>query len=144
MSTKTRQTSLPVSKGMAANAQALTAITPRAKLVLKAPDGTERVLPEDLQQLLMGVLAGTAQGDTLRIGRVSDELTSTVAAELLSISRPTLMKMVERGEINCFKVGTHTRFLRSEVERVQEKRRLRRMASFEKLRELDDEWGIED
>lgn len=145
MTTKARRANLPVSEDMAAQAQELTApSSTTARLVLKAPDGTERVLPEDLQSLLKQVLLGAAKGENLRIGRVADELTSTVAADTLGVSRPTLMKMVERGEIRSFKVGTHTRFHRSEVDRVRDERRQDRMAAFAELRQLDDELGLDD
>lgn len=145
MTTKARPASLPVSEDMAAQAQELTAASSTtSRLVLRSPDGTERTLPNDLQSLLKQVLLGAARGENLKIGRIADELTSTVAADTLGVSRPTLMKMVERGEIRSFKVGTHTRFHRNEVDRVREDRRLDRMAAFAELRQLDDELGLDD
>lgn len=145
MTTKTRTPNLPVSEDMIAQALELTAAsTAASRLVLKAPDGSELAIPDALQSLLKGVLHGAAQGESIRVGRISDELTSTVAAELLSVSRPTLMKMVERGEIASFKAGTHTRFHRAEVERVNLARRRDRAAAFAELREFDDEWEVND
>lgn len=40
-----------------------------------------------------------AISDKIVIGRVPEALTSTVAADLLSVSRPTLMMWVRDGEI---------------------------------------------
>ncbi len=57
--------------------------------------------------------------DKIVIGRVPEALTSTVAADLLSVSRPTLMTWVRDGGIESFKAGMHTRFRRDEALRAR-------------------------
>ena len=109
-----------------------------ASLVLRTDDGAEVTLPRDLQKVLLGALTSIANDGEVTIGRMPEELTSTVAADLLGVSRPTLMKWVHDDEIASFKVGTHTRFRRDEVLRVRDLRAKQRRAAFDELRSLDE------
>lgn len=109
-----------------------------ASLVLRTDDGAEVTLPRDLQKVLLGALTSIANDGEVTIGRMPEELTSTVAADLLGVSRPTLMKWVHDDEIASFMVGTHTRFRRDEVLRVRDLRAKQRRAAFDELRSLDE------
>lgn len=109
-----------------------------ASLVLRTDDGAEIDLPRDLQRVLLGALTSIANDGEVTIGRMPEELTSTVAADLLGVSRPTLMKWTHDDEIASFKVGTHTRFRRDEVLRVRDLRVKQRRAAFDELRSLDE------
>lgn len=66
-------------------------------------------------------------------------LTSTVAADMLGVSRLALMKWVSEKNIESFAVGTHARLSRGEVLRMKEHRTKDRRAAFEELLELDAE-----
>lgn len=110
----------------------------KSKLVLHTADGDEVTLPGDLQRVLLGALSSIANEGGVTIGRVPNELTSTVAADLLGVSRPTLMKLARDGEIASFKVGTHTRFQRDEVLRVRALRAQKRNTAFDDLRAFDE------
>lgn len=112
-----------------------------ASLTLRTTDGTEVDLPHDLQNVLLGTVRSIASNGRVTIGRMPDELTSTVAADLLGISRPTLMKWARDGEIDSFTVGTHTRFQREEVLRVQALRAQRRATAHGELLAVDEEHG---
>lgn len=117
--------------------------TPRpqgATLVLRDPDGAEIQLPSRLQRMLLATLDAVAETGEASISRLPEELTSTVAAEILGISRPTLMKWAREGRLSGFKVGSHTRFKRDEVLALREKRKSERRAAFAALREEDGDW----
>ena len=109
-----------------------------ATLMLHTADGEVIELPDELQHVLLAALTSIANDDEIVIGRMPEELTSTVAADLLSVSRPTLMKWVRDGEIESFKVGTHTRFHRDEVLRMRTARAEKRRIAFDELRALDE------
>lgn len=110
-----------------------------AQLVLKFPDGSEQPLATSIQKLLASVLDSLAKNGSVSIGQIPEELTSTTAADLLSVSRPTLMKWVEAGEISSHKVGTHTRFKRQDVLAFKKQREQARREAFAELRALDAE-----
>ncbi|WP_166972539.1 helix-turn-helix domain-containing protein [Brevibacterium atlanticum] len=108
-----------------------------ATLVVQNADGTHTELPESVRILLDQTLAAVARNGAVAIGTVPDELTSTAAADILGVSRPTLMKWAAAGEIRLFKVGTHTRFERDEVFRHRQLRQTERRKAFAELREID-------
>lgn len=106
-------------------------------LVVRNADGTHSELPESVRALLDRTLAAVGNNGSVSIGAVPRELTSTVAADILGVSRPTLMKWAAAGKIDSFKVGTHRRFDRNEVLRFKQRRRAERREAFAELRELD-------
>jgi len=114
-----------------------TPFTKSSTLILRAADGEETALPAELQEILLRTLHSIASDGEVTIGRMPDHLTSTVAADVLGVSRPTLMKWARIGEIDSFKVGSHTRFRRDEVLRVRALRARERAVAHEALREFD-------
>lgn len=116
-----------------------TTVPHNASLVLKSPDGQEHELPSNVQQTLIAALRSIAKDGSAHIGRLPEQLTSTVAADHLGVSRPTLMKWVKDGEIAPFKVGSHNRFHRSDVLALKKKRQAQRREAFNELRALEAE-----
>lgn len=108
-----------------------------ATLVLRNADGHEVTLPDGVQKTLLRTLSAIAEHGSVNISQMPDELTSTVAADLLGVSRPTLLRWARTGVIDSFKVGSHARFRRTDVLRLREEREAQRRAAFQKLRELD-------
>lgn len=78
-------------------------------------DGNQVDLPERVQATVLAALRALTESGEVAIARMPEHLTSTSAADVLGISRPTLMKWAKAGKINSFKVGTHTRFHRYDV-----------------------------
>ncbi|WP_431791520.1 helix-turn-helix domain-containing protein [Microbacterium paraoxydans] len=76
---------------------------------------SEIPLPADLSGFLMGVLQQIASGEAVGVQSLPEELTTTTAAQRLGVSRPTLMKMIKRGELEAYRVGSHTRLKTSVV-----------------------------
>lgn len=106
--------------------------------------GRTTVVPPELGRMIQQLLDAVARGDTLTVGRLPQELTTSTAASLLDISRPTLMKLIHSGEIPSHKVGSHHRLLTADVLAAKRARRARELAAFDALRELDDELGLDD
>ncbi|MHB2253417.1 helix-turn-helix domain-containing protein [Corynebacterium aurimucosum] len=102
-------------------------------------EGRTVTLPIDVQRLISQVLASLAQRGEVTVSRVPEELTSTVAAEILGVSRPTLMKWVKEGKIVAHKCGTHARFKRDNVLELKRKRAKERMRAFNEWRAFEEE-----
>lgn len=126
---------IPVSAEIAQEMQET--IPAGASLALRDAQGHEVELPSAVEQVLLKALDAMRQQGAVTITQTPDELTTTMAAELLGISRPTLLKWVSEGRIQSHKVGTHTRFSRADVLELREEREREQRQAFADLRKLD-------
>ena len=104
-----------------------------------APGTAMEPLPPEVGRLLQSVLGSVAAGSTVTISTVPEELTTSTAASLIGVSRPTLMKMVSEGRLSSFKVGAHHRLRSSDVFQFLRDRQKREQAAFDHLRDLLDD-----
>lgn len=136
MSTMTSTERIQITERTIEHARA-TRVEHGASLVLRLPDGRDVELPDSIQHTLLQALSAIATSGSVSIDQVPDELTSTVAADMLGVTRPTLIKWARDGVIASHHVGSHTRFLRDDVYRLREQRMVERQEAFDKLRALD-------
>jgi excisionase family DNA binding protein len=106
---------------------------PVARLV--SPEGVEVEIPASAFAALQAIVRDMAQGLTITLIPHDKELTTKEAADILNVSRPFLVKLLDRGEIPYHRVGTHRRL---NVEDVLAYRELRAKRRREKLRELTE------
>jgi len=99
-------------------------------------------LPASAVRLLVRILQEMARGNAVTLIPVHAELTTQDASEMLNISRPTLIQLLDEGKIEYRRVGTHRR-VRFEA-LVAYKRQLEadRRAALAELAAYDQELGI--
>ncbi|WP_007026917.1 helix-turn-helix domain-containing protein [Saccharomonospora iraqiensis] len=102
-----------------------------AKLV--GPDGREVALPEQLYQLLTQVVDNLGKGLAVVIEPSNAVLTTQEAADLLHISRPTFVKLLERGAIPYHKTGRHRRVYLADVLEYDEHTRREREGNLDEM-----------
>lgn len=75
---------------------------------------------------------------------IKEVFTTTETATMLGLSRPTLMKLIESGEIDHVKVGTHHRVPAQAILDFQQARQARREKAAEALAEFSNQIGLVD
>jgi excisionase family DNA binding protein len=83
-------------------------------------------IPKKALALLFDILDNMAQGKSITLIPSDTEVSTQQAADMLNVSRPHLVKLLEEGEIPFKKVGTHRRIDLKEIilyeKRLKDKR----------------------
>jgi excisionase family DNA binding protein len=89
----------------------------RVQLTLRANNGAaeDLVLPGQVMQLLLDIVSEMAKGNAISLVPIHHELSTQEAANLLNVSRPHLVSLLEKNELPYRKVGAHRRVLASDV-----------------------------
>jgi excisionase family DNA binding protein len=103
----------------------------RAKLV--GPDGSQLDIPAELYELLRDVVGALSQGMAISIAPHNTMLTTQEAADLLNISRPTLVRLLTDGEIPHSLRGRHRRVLLRDILDYSERTRTERRRALDQM-----------
>jgi excisionase family DNA binding protein len=110
---------------------------------LRVSAGDESIeLPEALRLVLEQAAHELVRGNRVSLLPLGRMLTTRQAAEMLNISRPFLIQVLERGEIPFEMVGTHRRMAIEDVLRYRAQRSEQRREVLRALSEEADELGI--
>lgn len=105
-------------------------------IAIELEDGSTITLPKELSQALLFAIHGMTQGN-VAMRAMPDELTTSTAAGILGVSRPTLMKLITDGTLPATKRGSHHRLTAKDVLALRDKRAAARKAAFDELRRVD-------
>lgn len=113
---------------------------------VKSENGEEQSLsiPTVAYEMLIDILSQMAQGNAVTLIPVHAELSTQQAANILNVSRPYLIKLLESGEIPYYKVGKHRRILAQELYNYKSGIDTKRSQTLDELTALTQELGLDD
>ena len=106
-----------------------------APAALLGPDGQTVPLPMEAYQVLVKVVESMGAGKAITVAPIDQRLTTQEAANFLGVSRPTLVKLLDRGEIAHERPasGRHRRVRLSDVLDYQRRMRSERRVALDEL-----------
>lgn len=115
----------------------------RGYLRVESEGETETIpLPSSLLQMLARALSEVAEGGSVSVSPIPEELSTQQAADLLNVSRPHLVKLLDEKVIPHRKVGTHRRVRRRDVLAYREKMRVEAEEALQALADQAQELGL--
>lgn len=108
-----------------------------------AEDGEELVVPRAAVELFAQILAHLAAGHGVSVVPGHAELTTQQAADLLRVSRPYLIGLLDAGDIEYRLVGKHRRVQASSLLDYLRRDDHRRRAAADELARLTQELGLD-
>lgn len=113
------------------------------RLVVEGKPGAEVLtVPRGAVELLARILAHLAAGQGVSVVPSHAELTTQQAADMLNVSRPFLIGLLEAGEIDYRKVGKHRRVRASSLLEYLRTDDQRRRATADELSALTQDMGL--
>ena len=124
--------------------EALEAPAARASAArLLAADGRPLELPESVYRVLVETVRELAEGNAVAVLPVRTELTTQEAADLLNVSRPYLIKLIEQGTVPCtLTAGNHRRLRLSDVLAYRRVRDEERRAALDEMSAEAERLGL--
>jgi excisionase family DNA binding protein len=99
-------------------------------------------VPTAAFRLFLAILAEMASGNAVRLIPHHAELTTSEAAELLNVSRPFVVKLLDEGQIPSRLVGKHRRVMFKDVMTYRDEHFRARSAILDRMSAIDQELGL--
>jgi excisionase family DNA binding protein len=103
---------------------------------------TQIHIPSSAIQLLFAALSEMASGNAVSLLPMNAELTTQQAADILNVSRPYLVGLLEKGDMPFRKVGVQRRVLLRDVVAYKSRTDPDRRAALNELAQLGQELGV--
>jgi excisionase family DNA binding protein len=99
-------------------------------------------IPSSALKLLIEVLTQLGQGNSVSITPIHAELTTQEAADLLNMSRPTLIKLLDEQVLPHSRKGNRRKIAFVDVMNYKNTQDDKRLAALDELTALDQEMGM--
>ncbi|BFM09259.1 helix-turn-helix domain-containing protein [Halioxenophilus aromaticivorans] len=99
-------------------------------------------IPVSALRLLVEVLTQLGEGNTVNLVPVHAELTTQEGADMLNVSRPTFVKLLDDGKIPFHRTGNRRKVKFADVHSYKQEIDQQRLAALEELSALDQSMGM--
>ena len=99
-------------------------------------------LPSAAVKLLVQMLEQMGRGNAVAVVPTESEITTQQAADLLNVSRPYVVSMIEKGELPVRMVGNQRRIPLKAVLANRAENDAKRLTALAELTELDQKLGL--
>ena len=114
----------------------------RARLV--GPNGSQIDIPDELYGVLRDVMTALSHGLAISIAPHNTMLTTQEAADLLNVSRPTLVRLLTDGEIPYTMRGRHRRVMLRDILDYRDRTRRERRQTLDQMAVDAEDAGLYD
>ena len=111
---------------------------------LVGADGEKVKLPDAVFRLLKDIVRNMQLGRAIVLIPENQQLTTQRAADLLGVSRPHLIKLLEAGELPYHKAGSHRRIYLRDFVAYQKRRDAERKLALDRIAKEAYEAGLYD
>lgn len=111
---------------------------------LVGADGERLELPKAVYRLLKDIARNMQLGRAIVLVPENQQLTTQRAADLLGVSRPYLIKLLEAGDLPFHKAGSHRRIYLKDLAAYQKRRDAARRAALDSIAREAFESGLYD
>lgn len=112
--------------------------------LLVGPDGDVIELPRSVFQVLKQIVYHMMRGKAIYIVPENQMLTTQEAADMLDVSRPYIIKLLEQKKIPFTKVGAHRRVRVSDLMRYKRQREVEQERALGEIAQISQELGLYD
>ena len=99
-------------------------------------------IPANAVKLMIELLTQLGQGNSVSITPIHAELTTQEAADILNMSRPTFIKLLDSGKVPYTKTGNRRKVAFADVMNYKGEMDTKRLKALEELTALDQEMGL--
>lgn len=115
----------------------------QVQLLLEGKPSEVLTVPAPAMQLLANILSEMAQGNAVALTPVQEEITTQEAADLLNVSRPFFVQLLDAGALPFRKVGTRRRVRLQDVLAYKRDLYEKRLQTLNELTAYDQELGLQ-
>ncbi len=105
-------------------------------------DSEKVQLSDNVSQLMLEVFTQVANGQQVRIVASNSDLTTAEVADVLNVSRPYVVRLLEEGKLPFRMVGTHRRVALEDALQYRDEQRQKSLAIMQELMAETQELGL--